>query len=195
MVITFEGKAMGGNPFRFFTTSIYSIEWDINDSKRNVAPRVVPRQLKIFNEYFGLVGVCLCFFVEISSLWTLLVFRKLAWLKKKHVFDIGTNVLKGNRHPSFILFIVKKTKYKNLEGRFLPFCGPYISLEKGSENLKSMTTYASLIGMYPFRQFLKFSPSHSWETRVDSLKFADFQQKIIFSKSCSVFLEKYQLVR
>ena len=30
------------NSFRLFTTSIYSTEWDINESKRKVSPRMVP---------------------------------------------------------------------------------------------------------------------------------------------------------
>jgi hypothetical protein len=40
--ITFEGRAMGKNPFRLFTTSIYSIKWDMNESKRRVSPEKVP---------------------------------------------------------------------------------------------------------------------------------------------------------
>ena len=40
--ITFEGRAMGRNPFGLFTTLIYSIKWDINESKRKVTPRKIP---------------------------------------------------------------------------------------------------------------------------------------------------------
>ena len=45
--ITLEGRALGRNPFRLFITLIYSIEWDINELKRKVSPRVVP-SLDIF---------------------------------------------------------------------------------------------------------------------------------------------------
>jgi hypothetical protein len=33
---------LGKIPFRVFTTSIYSTDWDINESKRKVSPRMVP---------------------------------------------------------------------------------------------------------------------------------------------------------
>jgi len=42
MIITVEERELGRNPFRLFITSIYSIEWDRNKTKRKVTPRVVP---------------------------------------------------------------------------------------------------------------------------------------------------------
>jgi hypothetical protein len=48
MIITLEGRALGRNPSRLFIISIYLTEWDINESKRKVSPRVVPSLVRNF---------------------------------------------------------------------------------------------------------------------------------------------------
>jgi len=45
--ITLEGRGLGRNPFRLFITSIYSIEWDIKESKRKVSPQKVPSLVEL----------------------------------------------------------------------------------------------------------------------------------------------------
>jgi hypothetical protein len=50
--ITFEGRRLGENPFKLFTTSIYSMKWDMNEWEREVSPRVVSssEMIRIFFE-------------------------------------------------------------------------------------------------------------------------------------------------
>jgi hypothetical protein len=42
MALTFQGRTMGRNPFRLFTSSMSSIDWHMNEGNQSESPGAVP---------------------------------------------------------------------------------------------------------------------------------------------------------
>ena len=57
-IITFEGRAMGRNPFRLFTTSICPIKQDMYQSKMSVTPRMVPASVYTYTYFLFFPVYC-----------------------------------------------------------------------------------------------------------------------------------------